>query len=353
MDKKESFYWDLVKGAAIFLMLWGHCIQCCSLGEVIFFEDIAYKTIYTFHMPVFMLISGYLFYYSFRKRNLKDLLEHRMRGMLQPIVMATILNNVITLFLIYALSDRVDILYGKLFRGISEDLWFLWAVLYCSLLVGFFCKLTDKPVLQLLLILFGSFIILLVPQWNYTLFMYPYFVAGFYCGRYPESARKFFRFARYAAWVLFPVMVNSYVSKHYIYVTPMISQELGLAASMEIAAFRWAIGFVGSVWILSVMELLLHVGERLPAVRAVLKGLSCLGRNSLQIYCLSASLLSVYLPHLYRKFAELVGGNLFAKNAVVYDFLFTPLLAVCWSVLLYGVVCLMKRCKVHTLIFGR
>ena len=102
MDKKESFYWDLVKGAAIFLMLWGHCIQCCSLGEVIFFEDIAYKTIYTFHMPVFMLISGYLFYYSFRRRNLKDLLEHRMRGMLQPIVMATILNNVITLFLIYA-----------------------------------------------------------------------------------------------------------------------------------------------------------------------------------------------------------------------------------------------------------
>ena len=276
-----------------------------------------------------------------------------MRGMLQPIVMATILNNVIILFLIYALSDRVDILYGRLFQGISEDLWFLWAVLYCSLLVGFFCKLTDKPVLPLFLILFGSFIILLVPQWNYTLFMYPYFVAGFYCGRFPESVRKFYRFARYAAWVLFPVMVNSYVSKHYIYVTPMISQELGLAASMEIAAFRWAIGFVGSIWILSAMELLLHVGERLPAIQAVLKGLSCLGRNSLQIYCLSASLLSVYLPHLYRKFAELVGGNLFAKNAVVYDFLFTPLLAAAWSAALYYMVVLLKKWKLHRLIFGR
>lgn len=328
IQNRERLYINVVKGAAIFLMLWGHCIQYCAKDGLSYFRNPVYHFIYSFHMPLFMLISGYLFYYSFRKRNLKDLLEHRMRGMLQPIVMATILNNVIILFLIYALSDRVDILYGRLFQGISEDLWFLWAVLYCSLLVGFFCKLTDKPVLQLLLILFGSFIILLVPQWNYTLFMYPYFVAGFYCGRYPESARKFYRFARYAAWVLFPVMVNSYVSKHYIYVTPMISQELGLAASMEIAAFRWAIGFVGSVWILSVMELLLHVGERLPAVRAVLKGLSCLGRNSLQIYCLSASLLSVYLPHLYRKFVELAGVNLFAKNAMVYDFLFTPLLAV-------------------------
>lgn len=353
MDKKESFYWDLVKGAAIFLMLWGHCIQCCSLGEVVFFEDIAYKTIYSFHMPVFMLISGYLFYYSFRKRNLKDLLEHRMRGMLQPIVMATVLNNFLVLILNTVLTRRLNILFGRLFQGISNDLWFLWAVLYCSLVVALCCKMTERPILQILATVLGIFVILLFPQWNMTLFMYPFFVVGFFCGMYRKQAVRIYKVLRYAALVIFPVMVTFYETKHYIYITRMFSKELGLAASMEIAAFRCAIGFVGSVWILSVMELLLHVGERLPAVRAVLKGLSCLGRNSLQIYCLSASLLSVYLPHLYRKFVELAGVNLFAKNAMVYDFLFTPLLAACWSVLLYGVVCLMKRCKVHTLIFGR
>ena len=114
MDKKESFYWDIVKGTAIFLMIWGHCIQYCALKDISYMEDLVFKTIYSFHMPIFMLVSGYLFYYSFRKRTMAELLEHRMRGMLQPIVMATILNNVITLFLIYALSDRVDILYGKL-----------------------------------------------------------------------------------------------------------------------------------------------------------------------------------------------------------------------------------------------
>ena len=50
MDKKESFYWDLVKGTAIFLMLWGHCVQFCALDEVDYFADIVFKTIYTMRL---------------------------------------------------------------------------------------------------------------------------------------------------------------------------------------------------------------------------------------------------------------------------------------------------------------
>ena len=95
MDKKESFYWDLVKGAAIFLMLWGHCIQYCALDDTTFMGNSVFRTIYSFHMPIFMLVSGYLFFFSFQKRNLEELLQHRIQGMLYPIVMATLFNNVL------------------------------------------------------------------------------------------------------------------------------------------------------------------------------------------------------------------------------------------------------------------
>ena len=353
MDKKESFYWDLVKGAAIFLMLWGHCIQYCSLDTVDFFEDIAFKTIYSFHMRVFMLVSGYLFFYSFQKRNLTELLEHRTRGMLHPIIMGTVLNNVLMLVPIYFLSNHVNFLFGTLFHGIKDDLWFLWAVLYCSLLVGLCCKLTEKPYLQVFLTVLGAFVILLFPQWNETLFMYPYFAAGFFCGMYRKQAKKLYQFVRYGVLVIFPVLVTFYETKHYIYITPMFSEELGLAASLEIAGFRWLIGFVGSLWMLFIMELLLRLGARVPAVQSCLQAIFRLGRNSLQIYCLSASLLSGYLPHLYRKFVELAGGNLFAQNLIVYDFCFTPVLAAAWSVFLYLMVMLLKKCKLHRLVFGR
>ena len=353
MDKKESFYWDVVKGVAVFLMLWGHCIQYCALDTVVYIKDIAFKTIYSFHMPVFMLISGYLFAGSFRKRNLTQLLEHRIRGMLHPIVMATFLNNVLMLLPAYALSNRVDFLFGSLFIGIGNDLWFLWAVLYCSVIVGVCCKLTEKLPLQLLLLVLGGVAILLVPQWNLTLFMYPYFVVGFFCGRNRERAGRIYRILRYPMLILFPVMAAFYQVKHMIYVTPIISQELALTASLKIALFRWAIGFAGSIWLLTVMEFLLSLGSRIPAVEACLQPVSRLGRNSLQIYCLSASLLSGYLPHLYRKFVDLLGYNLFAQNMAVYSFLFTPLLAAAWCVFLYGAILLLKKCRLHSLIFGR
>jgi hypothetical protein len=204
-----------------------------------------------------------------------------------------------------------------------------------------------------MLLIFGVFVILTVPQWNETLYMYPYFVAGFFCGKFRKEAGKLYRILRYPALVIFPFMLSFYTKNHYIYVTPVYSAELGLAASMEIAFYRWAIGFVGSICLLTVMECFLWLGEKAPAVNRCLQGVSYLGRNSLQIYCLSYSLLSGYMKHLYRKAVELMGSNLFAQNQLVYDFLFTPLLTIACSVLLYYLVVLMRKYRIHRLVFGR
>ena len=59
-----------VKGVAISLVLIGHSIQgACTIENSDCFENIFFKTIYSFHVPLFMLISGYLFYYSHKKQN--------------------------------------------------------------------------------------------------------------------------------------------------------------------------------------------------------------------------------------------------------------------------------------------
>lgn len=353
MDKKESFYWDLVKGIAIFLMLWGHCIQYCALDTVTWVEDKVFKTIYSFHMPVFMLVSGYLFSYSFQKRNLEELLEHRIRGMLHPIVMATFLGNVLMLIPAYILANRADFLFGSLFMGIGSDLWFLWAVLYSSLLVAVCCKQIKNPWLQGLATVLAAFVILLVPQWNMTLFVYPYFAAGFFGGMYRIRTKRLYRIIKYVMLVVYPVLLNFYEVKHFIYVTPIYCEELGLAASLEIALFRWMIGFAGSLWLLTIAEFLQYLGERVPGLQSCLRSLSRLGRNSLQIYCLSASLIVGYLPHLYRKFVELTDWDLFFDNIPAYDYLITPVLAVFWSVFLMAAVALLKKCRLHRLIFGR
>ena len=48
---------DILKLYAIFLVLWGHSIQYFLSSEP--YEEPVYRIIYSFHMPLFMMISGY------------------------------------------------------------------------------------------------------------------------------------------------------------------------------------------------------------------------------------------------------------------------------------------------------
>ena len=66
MENSRNNFIDIIKGVAIFLMLWGHVIQyCVAKTNIDFYENWVFKFIYSFHMPLFMLVSGYLFFYSF------------------------------------------------------------------------------------------------------------------------------------------------------------------------------------------------------------------------------------------------------------------------------------------------
>ena len=48
---------DAIKIFAIFLVIWGHCIGELSSCDVA--NRSMYRIIYSFHMPLFMMISGF------------------------------------------------------------------------------------------------------------------------------------------------------------------------------------------------------------------------------------------------------------------------------------------------------
>lgn len=69
MEREE--WLDQLKGFSIFLVVYGHCIQYLGLSGT-FWNNRIFQIIYSFHMSLFMMISGYLFYpfakkYGFRK----------------------------------------------------------------------------------------------------------------------------------------------------------------------------------------------------------------------------------------------------------------------------------------------
>ena len=69
-------YLDHAKGLAIFLVIWMHCIQYLHKES---FENSIYAIVYTFHMPLFLIISGYLFYSSLTRPSMTVIKNKSLR----------------------------------------------------------------------------------------------------------------------------------------------------------------------------------------------------------------------------------------------------------------------------------
>lgn len=73
---------DVAKGIAILLVLLGHSIQYASgasyYSSGAFYSNWFFKFIYSFHMPLFMVISGYLFSFSIRRKTSKTIIFDRL-----------------------------------------------------------------------------------------------------------------------------------------------------------------------------------------------------------------------------------------------------------------------------------
>ena len=351
-QNRERMYIDVVKGFAIFLMLWGHCIQYCAKGSFSVFGNQLFQFIYSFHMPLFMLISGYLFSFSYQKRDSKTLLVHRTQGMLQPIIFASMLNSFLVQLPTFVLHGTIQLTNGVLFNGIYS-LWFLWCVLSSSTAVAVAGKTARNPWLQLLYIILGVFFVSLFPENHYHIYMYPYFVAGFYYGSYRRKIPAWLSRCAILSLLVFPAMVPSYSRGHLIYSTPIYTPDMELPALIWLNLFRWLIGFAGSIFVLTLTAIAFHIFDGRKLGTLFLRGLAKLGENSLAIYCISVSLLSGYLPKFYDRFLLFAGRNVFAENLTVYNYVFTPVLAVIYCFVLYYVVLFMKKIKIHNFIFRR
>lgn len=357
-EKQYSFnqqtrylYLDIVKGVAIFLMLWGHCIQYCALNDFDFFENPVFNFIYSFHMPLFMLVSGYLFAFSCKKRDLRTLVVHKVQGLLQPIVFCTMINYFLTN--IIARRHIENLLDAKWMSEI-RSLWFLWSVLAASLIIGFAYKVPKRRITQLIIAFFGLLFVCLLPNPDMNMFMYPYFIIGFIFACVKDRIPIFFNKLKYLSLGCFPVLLLFFKKKDYKYITGIMNNDYDLYSLIVNNLYQWAVGLVGSVFVLVLLEWFVIATKRIKPIELFGYAVSKIGQRSLQIYCLSVSLLSFFLPKLYDSFCErIIGFNLFAQNMLLYNFIFTPTIAICYAVGLYWLIKFLERIKISKVIFGR
>lgn len=132
MKRDRNQLLDVAKGVAIILVILGHAVQQCSGldGREVLNLWIE-RYLISFHMPLFMLISGYLFYYSLQRHSEVEVVKSRLKMFAWPILTMAILHHmrghIIHFHFISFMTDFPMSLFNSL--------WFFWALLVIILLV--------------------------------------------------------------------------------------------------------------------------------------------------------------------------------------------------------------------------
>lgn len=183
----RQHYLDLTKLFAIFLVLWGHTVQ--FMGGGYFWTNPVFEFIYSFHMPLFMVISGY-FFSSGLRYSLGEILKKKTVQLLLPIFSWV---TVIALFVYcwHLLIDNYqqtgsEIMVNWLL-SLKGDLWFLKSLFSCYLLSYVSMKILKKERYAFVL---ANLLFLFIPSLYAESFLMPFFWMGIFLKRNHNEIEK-------------------------------------------------------------------------------------------------------------------------------------------------------------------
>lgn len=115
---------DIVKAVAILLVIFGHAVQFGSGLDIE--QALNLRTerfILSFHMSLFMLVSGYLFYYSLQRHSATDIQKKRLLTCGIPILTVAVIHHI----LLHV--NHMETFISSFPADLFGSLWFLWAIL--------------------------------------------------------------------------------------------------------------------------------------------------------------------------------------------------------------------------------
>lgn len=347
-DRRDN-YIDFLRGIAIFLVLYGHSIQYLTCNDS-FFDNVLFKFIYSFHMPLFMFVSVYVFYWSCKKRKLEDVLISRFRGIGIPMLVWG--------YLSFLISSKNGMLGSVLSitKGFLEQclgIWFLWAVLISSILVSTIFKTRIKSKLaKYFLMTLAMMLLAFLPGKNNNLFVYPFFVIGFAFSENRVFASVKYKKVEPLFLLMWLCLIPLYQRQHYIYTSGIFpfDSEYGFWGQIRIDAYRYAIGFFGTLAIVYIARAVYQVLRDKNVSSIIEYG----GRHSLDIYVMQRILLEFIIERAYSKMVNTIGFNFLTSNTLLFSCVITPICALLCFILLSLLSRKIEKNKMLDLVlFGR
>lgn len=177
MTKQRILWLDNLKGLLIIMVVLGHCIQH-TLPD--YADNVVFRYIYSFHMMLFMFVSGYACY---RTRVEWSLWGKRAKQLLLP-------------FLVWSLvtcAIRGEFQLGEMILYPEKSFWFLWVLFFITQFHVIACRLASRwrlkdewTSLGMGLLLLGFTAITRINLFGLQLiaFHYVFYMLGFYAHKY-------------------------------------------------------------------------------------------------------------------------------------------------------------------------
>lgn len=306
-NNTRDIFADILRGFAILLVVWGHCIQenngATFSSEALFFDDKLYQFIYSFHMPLFALIAGYYAYNSIAKA---DTINKRIRLLVKritvyfiPIVFWTLEEYIREAII----KDKYGVDRARGFAVIPDFLyrvlnnhWFLWAMIVCFVFVWIMhCFLKDNVILYACIFVSLFFIPDGMNMHTYK-FLLPFYVTAFYYNQFRNNAvaaggllskcKRVYEektpVATAITGTVFLALFAMYRKRAFIYVSGYRITKDVWYKQFATDVYRFAIGMAGCLFFICLWSLILKAvkGYRFPV-------LCMFGRYSLGVYLIS------------------------------------------------------------------
>lgn len=332
--KDRNILADVVRGFAIITVVIGHCIQigngeAYNVGQE-FWNNKVYQFIYSFHMPLFMLLAGWFVYYSLRRvegdRKAQFLfLGKKIVVYLTPIFLWT-LYEFVRGYIINTRNGAPTVGFPQIIPEFINyfvtNLWFLWAILACLIVLfvmHFFLK--DNVIVYGI----GFLAMFVIPDgYNFGVYKYllPYYLGAYYVNANKEKLLntkigiKIRDSYKSKGWLFvlgigltFGVLFLAYSPRAFIYLSGYKLTRDALISQFIVDVYRMIIGLVGSGFFITLLDQIIKLtGDYKWPV------LVSFGRNSLGIYILQGYLILIGMaritnplePNAIRVIAEVV-----------------------------------------------
>lgn len=280
LDKADNRiqYLDVTKAVAIILVIIGHAIQY-SNGMIYrtseaFYDNLVFKMIYSFHMPLFMVISGYLTWGSYQRHGGEKTLINRLRDLAPPILFwGTVL------CLLDLLSHEYSI--NKLIGNYTGTLWFFISIILCTACIAI-CERSQHSIFWYLCIFV---IIHLTPGLQLHKFMFAFFMAGFLKAKSMSISQNRTNTITstcccLCVWLccLFAFTNDTYIYKTGLTIVSPWAQ-LPLIEQVKVDIIRYIAGFAGS---LSVIGFCKYACEKTSIPQLIIT----IGKSTKEVYIL-------------------------------------------------------------------